>query len=321
MTRTKLLVACGALGMGVLAALATVPQPGFDDSGRDIESLAAEFGGESTFTRPGQDAEISFQVTAQVTAVGVSLGDVVAKGELLIQGDPGEAAALMELQREASKSDIPVRRAIEQHELAIVERERVEKMALSGGSNEQELNRARVSEAIAGIDVEQARWNGEQEKIRLKQVEERVARYSLEAPFDCHVVSVAVDVGDTLREGEPVVRVVSIDPLKIDVDAPLAQAFELEVGDQAWALIGIPGAPAVMKGRVTAIAPVAEFAARSLRVRIEIENKMGFPAGLPAWVRFSEPSARFEGMIVDAGEGVDGGVDEGVVVGAVGAGG
>ncbi len=300
MAKTKVLVACGAIGCGVLAALATVPQPGTDVL-RDIQSLATEFGGEATFTKPGQDAEISFQIPTQVMEVAVSLGDSVKMGELLIQGNSKEQEAALEAQVERANSDIPTRRATEQHELAKLELDRLETASQRGGANEQELNRARVSAIIAGIDVEQAGWNGDQEKIMLKVVQERVARYSLRAPFDCRVVSVEVDVGDTLREGEPVVRVVSIDPLIIDVDAPLAQAFQLSVGDSAWALIGIPGQPAVMQGQVTAISPVAEFAARSLRVRVEIENEQGFPAGLPAWVRFSEPSVRFQGMIVDAG--------------------
>ncbi len=298
MARTKLVAACGVVGTVVLAALANIPQP---DPTRDIESLAQEFGGESTFTRPGQDAEISFRIATQVMLVGVTLGDVVPEGTLLIQGDVGLEQAALDVQKARTETDIPLRRAREQHALAKVELDRIRTAEAQGGVGEQELNRARVSEAIAAIDVEQAEWNGALEILRLRQLEENVRRLSLRAPFDCHVVAVEVDVGDTMREGEPVVRVVSIDPLNIDVDAPLAQALQLSVGDPAWALIGVPGDPKVMKGRVTAVSPVAEFAARSLRIRIEIDNAQGLPAGLPAWVRFSEPSAQFQDMIVSAG--------------------
>ncbi len=307
MAKTRTMVACGVLGVGVLAALAAVPQPGrLDDSGRDIESLAHEFGGESTFTRPGQDAEISFQISTQVMEVAVSIGDQVAKDGLLIQGDLGENVALLKRQRERADSDIPLRRAKEQHELAKVELERVRTAEAGGGANEQELNRARVSAAIAAIDVEQAEWNGEQEKITLEQVEKRVELYSLRAPFDCRVVSVDVDVGDTLRDGEAVINVVSIDPLHIDVDAPLAQAMRLAVGDPAWALIGVPGEPVVMNARVVGISPYASFAARSLRVRVEIDNARGLPAGLPAWVRFSEPAPQFETLIAKGERNIGG---------------
>lgn len=298
MARTKLVAACAIVSTGVLAALANIPQP---DPTRDIESLAQEFGGEMTFTRPGQDAEISFRVATQVMLVGVSLGDVVPEGTLLVQGDVGLEQAGLEFQKARAETDIPLRRAQQQHELAKVELKRLREMDAQGGTNEQELNRARVSAAIAAIDVEQAAWNGALELLRLRTFEENVRRISLRAPFDCHVVAVEVDVGDTMREGEPVVRVVSIDPLHIDVDAPLALALRRSVGDPAWALIGVPGDPKVMKGRVTAVSPVADFAARSLRIRIEIDNAQGLPAGLPAWVRFSEPSAQFQDMIVSAG--------------------
>ncbi len=283
-----------AIGIGLLAVCVGVVAAGLEDRAQpDISSLASEFGGEAVFTKPGKDATIGFQLSTQVKEVAVQGGQRVKMGDLLVRGDDAEERALLRIQEARASSDIPLRRAREQWELAKVELARLREAAASGAANEQEIRRAEVSATIAGIDVEQAEWNGAQEQLQLERVRERVERYSLRAPFDGLVESVVVDPGDTVREVDPVVRVVSIDPLLIDVNAPIAQAMELEVGDRAWALIGVPGEPVVMEGRVSEISPVAEFAARTRRVRVELSNPDALPAGLPAWVRFSEPGARF----------------------------
>lgn len=280
-----------AVGVGALAS----PQVGRNQPNltTDLESLARDFGGEAVYTKPGQDATIGFQLSTQVREISVQGGQRVRAGDLLVRGDDAEERALMRAQEVRAKSDIPMRRAIEQHELAKVELERLKEAAASGAANEQEIRRAEVTAIIAGIDVEQARWNGEQEALSLERFKERVERYSLRAPFDGLVESIAVDVGDTLREGDPVARVVSIDPLIIDVNTPIAMAIELEVGGPAWVLVGVPGAPVVKRGEISEISPVAEFASRTRRVRVEMGNPDLLPAGLAAWVRFSQPDPRF----------------------------
>ncbi len=284
-----------AIGIGLLAVCVGVVAAGLE--GRpaqpDISSLASEFGGEAVFTKPGKDATIGFQLSTQVKEVAVEGGQPVKMGDLLVRGDDAEERALLKIQASRASSDIPLRRAREQYELAKVELERLREAALSGAANEQEIRRAEVSATIAGIDVEQAEWNAAQEQLQLERVRERVERYSLRAPFDGLVDTVMVDPGDTVREVDPVVRVVSIDPLLIDVNVPIAQAMEIRVGDRAWALIGVPGEPVVMEGHVREISPVVEFVVRTRRVRVELANPDLVPAGLPAWVRFSEPGSRF----------------------------
>lgn len=292
----------GVLVAGVVLARGTASQP--EPTAPTIDSLVGSFQGERVFTRPSADAVIGFQVTTEVMAVEVTGGQVVRTGDLLIQGDDREEQALLLAQRGRADTDLPVRRAREQAELAKVEYENQQLALERGGGSEQEARRAEVAMRIADLDVEQAALNAQQETIQVKRFETRVARYALRAPFDGRVDQVTVDVGDTVGAGDPVVRVVSIDPLKIDVHTPVTVSLTmgLKEGDSAWALLDVPGAPAVVRGRIIEVSPVADFASKKQRITIEIPNPKAWPAGLGAWVRFTKPPASFEPMMVTPSE-------------------
>lgn len=286
-----------AMGLSVQVAGRDAGQPAWslDSSSDPMELLVPRFGGERSFTRPSKDATIGFQVPTSVKEVAVVGGQRVQAGDLLVRGDDAEERVLMRLQEDRAATDLPVLRATEQHELAKIEHELTQESFSRGSANEQEVRRAAVSERIAEIDLERERWNHEQEVIQLDRVRERVARYSLRAPFDGQIDVVQVDMGDTIRETEPVVRVVRIDPLHIDVHVPFLAtlSLDLDAGDRAWILLDVPGRPQLLEGRVVEVSPVGDFASRKQRVRVEAANPEALPTGLPAYVRFTPPTEEF----------------------------
>lgn len=279
------------------------------------EELGRRFGGDRFFTIPSKDAEIGFQISTQVTAVLVKGGQEVLHGAMLVRGDDAEEVALIEIQRQRSETDLPVRRAKEQAELAKVEYDLQVQAQQAGGATETEVNRARVNLRIAELDVEQAEENGMQERLQLGRLEARLTRFRLTAPFDGRVDSVVVVEGDTVGEGQPVVRVVQIDPLYIDVHAPVAETMTkgLREGDKAWALVDVPEGARVLEGKIIEVSPVAQFASRKRRVRVEVSNPEGWPPGLAAWVRFEDPGAAWEGyrLEVPGASSADAGADDG----------
>ncbi|MCC6284678.1 MAG: HlyD family efflux transporter periplasmic adaptor subunit [Phycisphaerales bacterium] len=299
-------------GVGVgLAALAgaafavgagPIPQPGANtgpDGTESVEDLAARFAGERSYTQASRDAQVGFQISTQVMQVLVRGGERVHVDQELVIGDAGEEAALLEIQRTRANTDLPVKRAEAALELAKVELARMKEAHSRGGATDNELNRAEVSEVIAQIDLETAKWNQAQEGAQLGRLEKRVARYSLLAPFDGIVDMVIVDRGDVIRESEPVLRVVQIDPLLIDVQTPIdiAMGLALKKGDPAWVLLEVPSNPVLTKGKVIEVSPMANFAARKLRIRVEVANPELWPAGLAAWVRFDNPGEPWNGML------------------------
>ncbi len=266
-----------------------------------------EFGGTKSPTRPSRDAVMGFSLPTQVRDVLVRGGAEVKKGQMLVKGDDAEDLAVLELQKPTAESDWPVQRAAKTTALAHNEYVKTKKIREGGGSNDQELERAKLSAEAAELDEKTAAVKQQQEVLQVKRLQARVDKFHLLAPFDGQIDNVLVDVGQSVNENEKVVRVVNVDPLWMDVPAPTEDpaTLALKEGDKAWVLIDVASGPRIAEGTVIEVSPTTDFASRSRRVRVELANPKGperVLAGEAAWVRFTEPSKSVMDKVVAAAE-------------------
>jgi len=258
-------------------------------------SVIAEFGGTKSATRPSRDAVMGFSSTTQIREVISRGGDEVKKGQMMIKGDDIEDVAVLKLQKAKAESDWPVQRAKKGAELAKLEFEKTRDIRKQGGSNDQELDRARLSMEASELDTKTAEVNQQQEVIQVERLEARLEKLCLRAPFDGQIDNILVDVGQSVNFDEKVLRIVNVDPLWMDVPAPTEDptTHSLKQGDKAWVLIDIATGSRIAEGKVIEVSPTMDLASRSRRIRVELPNPKGpqrILAGEPAWVRFTQPS-------------------------------
>ena len=99
-------------------------------------------------------------------------------------------------------------------------------------------------------------------------------RISITAPRGGMIQSLDVRPGMTLMAGQTLARINGIGTVWLDVAVPEARAAEVRIGQAAEAAFAaFPGQP--VQGRVTALLPALDDAARALRVRVELPNKDG----------------------------------------------
>lgn len=301
------------LGAAPRPTLADSNQPehrtGLESASRDQAArLAAMAGfGERAILKPSRDAIMGFTLSTSVQEVLVSGGQAVKAGDLLIRGDDSEDLAEAKFQRARAETQLPVDRSRAQADLAEVEyQKQVETFDLGAGS-QFELDRSRVARDTAKIDLELALLNLVLSDLQATRAEARAAKLSLRAPFDGVVDIINVNRGQSVRDGEPVVRVVSLDPLWIDVPVPNAMAISqrLEPGTTAWVLLQEDTAERVYKAEVLEVAPTADAASGTRRVRVEMANKLGLVPGVNCWVRFTEPIGEWKNRIVDPGKVIE----------------
>jgi len=302
------LAACG-LAAGVLAAATPRGGGGLDSGFRfdpDESAWAEPFGGVQTFTRPSRDSVMGFNAPTRVVEILVRGGQRVTAGQLLIRGDDAEQLAIVRQTALRAESELQVERAQKAADLAAVEYGSTQDAYGRGGSSQFELDRSRLAMETARIDVETAKLNQALEHVRLDQARALLAQLRIEAPFDGIIDEVAVELGRSIDRAQPAIRVVSIDPLWIDVPAPAGETIRLGLkdGDPAWVLVDAPEARGVRVGRVIEVSPVADYASRSRRVRVEVENPGSLPPGLRVWVRFTEPDEGMASALGLVGEGV-----------------
>jgi len=243
-------------------------------------------------TRPSRDALMSFTVPTEVSSVPVKPGDRVSKGTLLVQGRDDEPRAALAVQRVRAGNDGEIRQARAALSLAEVRLTRIKEADAQGAGTPQEMDERRVGVEVSRAALLGAEQRLAEEQARVVQLEESVRRYRIEAPFDGVIDAVTMDQGQIVEPPNPVVRIVSVDPMWIDLPVPTQRTLAegLSMGKAAWIMLDVPGMP-VIKGTVLHVSPVADAAAETRRVRIEVPNPKGLPPGTRARIRFIEPSA------------------------------
>jgi len=79
----------------------------------------------------------------------------------------------------------------------------------------------------------ESKVGAEQAAASLRLLEERVARTTVRAPFDGVMESRTIEVGSMVGPGQPVMRVVDLDPIKTVAGVPERYAVDVRVGADA----------------------------------------------------------------------------------------
>lgn len=258
---------------------------------RQLEWISM-FGGHRAVTRPSRDAAIGFSLPSTVAEVAVTGGQRVKKGDLLIRGDDREDLAEAQFQNARATTKLPVERAQADVDLAKLEFDRAQEAFAKEGLSPAEFQRSESRYRTTRIDLQLAELNQTLAALQAARAFARVDRYRLVAPFDGVVDVVTVDVGQSIQQGDPVIRVVNVDVLWIDVPVPTQESLKLdpEGGQRVWVLMPVLDEAKVFEGKVIEVAPTADAGGGARRVRVEVENVEQLPPGMNCWVRFSEPS-------------------------------
>lgn len=278
------------------------------DQSPESRGVVRAFAGIKAVTRPSRDATMGFQLPTQVTKVFVKGGQSVKAGDPLIQGDDTEDVALYELQKLRAETDVPIKAAAKARDLSLLEFQRTEEAFQKKASNQQEYDRAKLTWERAVLEHENAVQQQRQEVVGTTARLARVKKLTLTAPFDGVIDVVQADVGQSITESRDVLRIVNVEKLWIDANAPIDDARTLTIkdGDSAWVLVEVVGKSRVIAARVIEVAPAAHPSARTRRIRVELDNPAGAEqllAGDAVWVRFTEPGAEVMKQIAAAGVG------------------
>lgn len=256
------------------------------------EATARKFGGSKADTKPSRDSTMAFTIPAEVRLIQVSGGQTVKKGDLLVRARDTDLVELVKGQRIQAEIEHEIKAGELAAELAELKFTRLKN---SGTYSKSEFDELRIQSATAKVQVEQAKSKKAIEERRLAQAEGQLERYRLEAPFDGVIEEVKVEVGQGMKDSEPVVRVVNIDRLWLEAYAPTAETIRLRLkeGSPAWVLVDLPDKPRLVEGKVLYVSPVADSVSQTRRARVEIVNTEGWPAGTQARVRFTDPGSEW----------------------------
>jgi cobalt-zinc-cadmium efflux system membrane fusion protein len=228
---------------------------------------------------PEQVADVGSPVTGIIEDLPVALGDAVEAGQPLarLRADVERANASVALMR--AQVDAEVKAAQASWDLAVQKVRRNKQLLDQKFVSAQAVEQA---EAEAEVALQKLKLAQSQQKIYGR--EEAVAQAqlglrTLRSPIKGVVVERYNNLGERV-EDKPVVRVASINPLRVSLMVPVAQYGQVAVGNTLVIKPELPGIDAV-RATVTYVDKILDAASNSFRVRLSLPNPGNrLPGGL-----------------------------------------
>jgi RND family efflux transporter MFP subunit len=228
---------------------------------------------------PDRVSDVGSQVVGVVDRLHVERGDTVTAGQPLValRADVERAHAHAADMRAKVDADVMAARA----SLALAEQKtkRTQSLLEQNFVSEQALEQAAAELELARQKLAQSR---SQQRIWTQEsrvAEAQLALRTVRSPFGGVVVERFVNLGERVEE-KPILRVASIDPLRVELMVPTAQYGTVNVGDRITVHPELPNAEPV-QATVWRVDSVLDAASNSFRVRLTLPNpKHRLPAGL-----------------------------------------
>jgi len=201
------------------------------------------------------------ETAGRVVEVLVEAGDRADEGQVLLRLDVGRPASAAQAANAAV--------AQSQARLSQAEREqaRTKKLVQTGGLPEQRLDDAEDAVRLASAARDAARAEA---RLARRGLTDAVVR----APFGGTIVERAVELGEYLAPGSPMLTLADTSLLKARVLLDPREAIDVSVGSKA--LISVYARPGeVFAGKVVRVGEVIDSRTRRLPVEIEIDDHDG----------------------------------------------
>jgi membrane fusion protein (multidrug efflux system) len=191
-----------------------------------------------------QGVSVSAELAGKVVRISFEPGTSVAKGDILLSQDTTS-----------------------------------EEAQLPGALSQVNLNRANQKRAdqlfkdgiISQADHDTAVSNTAQSQAQTDNIRATIAKKTIRAPFSGRLGIRQANLGQILREGDPIVTLQALDPIYVDFSLPQQQLARVRLG-QTVRVTGdaLPGE--TISGRITAISPQVDADTRNIKVEATVSN-------------------------------------------------
>lgn len=240
---------------------------------------------------PSRTVELSSPVAGVIEELTVDRSDEVASGQVVARLEARVERATVELARARSAVDPQLETERINVEYDVRRRDRVNSLYdrnvipindVEDAAREAELSRWRL---------EQVRDLQEIRRLELARAEELLEQKTIRSTIDGFVVDRYKSVGEYV-EDQPIVRIASMDPLRVEAILPVRYFGSIRPGMTAQIQPEtIAGPPRT--ARVTLVDRMADAASGTFAVTLEMPNPgNAIPAGLKCELRFASQGAR-----------------------------
>ena len=215
---------------------------------------------------PNKLIELSSPVSGVLDTISVDRSDTVKKGQVV--------ATL-----KSDVEQVKLKASRENLDASLVEKKRALELYRDNVITLSEKEEAEHEAALNKLDVEHAQANLELKKIR--------------SPIDGVVADRYLMPGEFIEE-KPILKLAQLDPLRIEVVAPVAYFGRVKTGMHAQIKTEY-GAFENLVAEIVVVDKVIDAASGTFGIRLELQNKDNeVPGGLKCLVRFFDPAEETE---------------------------
>lgn len=238
--------------------------------------------------RPSASVDLSASVAGRVAVTQFDKGDPVSAGDIVAELEAGPEKAQLRIAEKRAEDrtqlvatearlDLVEARVARNEELSAADlttRNRMDELLAEQTEARRQVDQARFDQELAALELDRAR----------AVVEQRIVR----SPIDGRVVERHKSPGEYSGEREPIMTIARIDPLRVEVFAPIAMRADIAEGDTAL-VTPEPPFDTPREATVAVIDAVFDVASGTFGVRLTLPNPdRALPAGLRCSVDFSE---------------------------------
>lgn len=192
-----------------------------------------------------QGVTVAAELPGKVVRIAFEPGSAVKKGDLLLRQD-------------TTSEEAQLPGAVAQVNLSSANLKRADQLFKDG--------------IISQSDHDTAVANAEQAQAQADNIRATIAKKTIRAPFSGHLGIRQVNLGQMLREGDPIVTLQSLDPIYVDFTLPQQQLHMVRLGLPVRVTTdALPGE--TLQGRITAINPLVEAETRQIKIQATVANR------------------------------------------------
>lgn len=228
---------------------------------------------------PNEVVEVGSPVVGLLERVYVDRGDVVKEGQVLAQLQANVERAAVTVAQTRAQKQAEMESAASAYDFAQRKRARTESLFQANFISGQVRDEARTEEEQAALRLKQAQEQRQQSSQELSFARTQLAQRTIKSPISGVVVERYMARGERAEE-KPIIKLASLDPLKVEVIMPASEFDTVRVGMPAAVTLDLPKL-GKRQAKVTHVDRVMDAASNTFRVRLALPNpNYALPAGV-----------------------------------------
>ena len=183
----------------------------------------------SCLIQPYQEADIGTQVVGVIDHVLVERGDFVKKGQPVVQLNSDVERAALAAAKLRAEATADLRAAASNHEFAQKKKVRTDDLYQKNFVSQQATDQASTEAQVAEMKLRQVREQQRLAQQELALAQAQLAQRTIRSPLNGVVVEKYLSEGERVEE-KAVVKVATIDPLKVEVIVPASYFSKIKQG-------------------------------------------------------------------------------------------